>query len=282
MPELPEVETTCRALEAFLLNKTIQTVVVRQAQLRLPVPAELSSKCPGQSIQSIQRRGKYIIIQLSEGYLLIHLGMSGHIRLLIKPEIAKKHDHIELQFNDQTILRYNDPRRFGLWLYSEQSPLNHPLLARIGVEPLSREFTADYLYERANKKKQGIKTFIMDSQIVVGVGNIYATESLFQAKINPLTPVSSITLLHFAKLIKIIQSVLKKAIHAGGTTLRDFSSGDGKPGYFAQQLLAYGRQGKPCTRCSHSLTSIKITGRSSTFCPLCQPLNPLKAPHESQ
>ncbi len=269
MPELPEVETTRRGISHFLVNQVITQVNVRHRQLRFPIPA-LESLCTGQIIQAISRRGKYLLLELTTGYLLIHLGMSGHLRIAPAGNAAGKHDHIDLLLDNQRILRYNDPRRFGLWLYLTDDPFLHPLLAQLGPEPLSKSFSAIYLSNLAKGKKKAIKSFIMDSKVVVGVGNIYASESLFWAGIHPQTPANRLSMKQYTALVKQIKTVLRQAIEAGGTTLRDFHAHDGKPGYFINQLQVYGRKNLPCARCQTPIQVMIIGGRNSAFCPVCQ------------
>lgn len=270
MPELPEIETTRRGLSPFLLNQTITDIIIRQPQLRLPVTPALNDLCAGQVVNAICRRAKYLLLQLSEGYLLIHLGMSGHLRITDKNTIASKHDHIDMLLQNGLILRYNDPRRFGLWLYLKENPYQHRLLAHLGPEPLDDTFTGSYLSQRARHKKQSIKSFIMSNEVVVGVGNIYATESLFLAGIHPLTPAGSLKQAQHNVLVSHIKQVLEKAIKAGGTTLRDFYAIDGKPGYFTNDLQVYGRKNLPCFQCQTLIETTIIGGRNSAFCPRCQ------------
>lgn len=272
MPELPEVETTKRGISPFLVGQSIKQMIVRQTQLRLPVPPGLNELCQSQLIHSVSRRAKYLILQLSKGYLLIHLGMSGHLRIMQGERPADKHDHIDLCLSNGLILRYNDPRRFGLWLYLEENPCQHRLLSHLGPEPLSDPFNGEYLSQRAQKKTQKIKTFIMNNEVVVGVGNIYATESLFLAGIHPQKAAGSLALQDFEKLARAIKKVLQQAIEAGGTTLRDFYAFDGKPGYFAHALQVYGRQKHPCFHCNSTIQTLTLGGRNSAFCPNCQPL----------
>ncbi|MDI9819198.1 MULTISPECIES: bifunctional DNA-formamidopyrimidine glycosylase/DNA-(apurinic or apyrimidinic site) lyase [unclassified Legionella] len=273
MPELPEVETTKRGISPYLINSTITAAIVRQPQLRALVTPDLNHLCSGQSVLAVERRAKYLLLQLTQGHLLIHLGMSGHLRLIQGGVAAGKHDHIDLLLGNGYILRYNDPRRFGLWLYCADNPYKHPLLAHLGPEPLSETFNSCYLSQQAYKKKQSIKAFIMRNEIVVGVGNIYATESLFLAGIHPQTPAGSLDQKQCQQLVVRIKQVLRQAIHAGGTTLRDFYAIDGKPGYFVQDLKAYGRKGLPCLQCNSLIQTISIGGRNSAFCPVCQPNN---------
>jgi formamidopyrimidine-DNA glycosylase len=272
MPELPEIETTKRGIIPFLLNQTIAAVIVRQPKLRLPVPANLDALCAGQRIIDISRRAKYLLIHLSKGYILIHLGMSGHLRIVGKETPLRKHDHVDLLLEQDTILRYNDPRRFGLWLHIDKNPSEHPCLRHLGPEPLTEAFNTEYLYERTRGKSQGIKSFIMDNKIVVGIGNIYAAESLFLAGIHPKSLAGNLSKKQIGKLITHIKSVLNQAINVGGTTLRDFYAVDGKPGYFANKLHVYSRQHDECYTCKSLIQTTVIAGRNSAFCPTCQPL----------
>jgi formamidopyrimidine-DNA glycosylase len=272
MPELPEVETTRLAISPYLLEETIDKIVTRHHQLRLPVSSDLQFSV-GQKIRAIKRRAKYLLLHLSEGCLLIHLGMSGHLRIANGESEAGKHDHIDLQLKNGLILRYQDPRRFGLWLYLTQNPDQHPLLSHLGVEPLEDTFNVTYLFKRAHKKTQSIKSFIMNNEVVVGVGNIYATESLFLAGIHPLTRAGSIPCEKFEVLVNSIKKVLHQAITAGGTTLKDFYALDGKPGYFANELFVYGRKNQSCFRCATLIETVRIAGRNSAFCPGCQILD---------
>lgn len=271
MPELPEVEITRLGISPFLLDQTITDLVVRHQQLRLAIQPDLRQLCVGKQIKAISRRAKYLLFDLSEGYLLNHLGMSGHLHIVRQDVAAGKHDHVDFILSNGKVLRYNDPRRFGLWLYIEKNPEQHPLLAHLGPEPFSREFNPEYLSARAHSKIQTMKAFIMRNDIVVGVGNIYATESLFYAGIHPLTPASQTTYDEFAKLVSSITQVLQQAINAGGTTLRDFYSAEGKPGYFTNKLQVYGRKNLPCYQCGTTIETLTIAGRNSAYCPVCQP-----------
>lgn len=271
MPELPEVETTKQGITPFLVNQTILCATVRQPKLRLPVTHHLSRLCAGRTLLSISRRAKYLLLHLSEGHVLIHLGMSGHLRIVKSQEPIGKHDHIDLCLTNGAILRYNDPRRFGLWLYIAENPLQHRLLAHLGPEPLTEEFNGDYLYLSARHKTQCIKSFIMNNKIVVGVGNIYAAESLFLAGIHPITAAGALSKEEMLRLSDHIKHVLQQAINVGGTTLRDFYAADGKPGYFSNELKVYGRKNNPCFTCKTSIEAIFIAGRNSAFCPRCQP-----------
>jgi formamidopyrimidine-DNA glycosylase len=274
MPELPEVETTKQGITPLLINQPIVGVTVRQQQLRLPVTPNLSALCSGKLLITISRRAKYLLLHLSEGYLLIHLGMSGHLRIVNSQAPTGKHDHIDLCMENGSILRYNDPRRFGLWLYIEENPLHHRLLRHLGPEPLTAAFNGDYLYLCSRKKTQCIKSFIMNNKIVVGVGNIYAAESLFLAGIHPLNPAGNLSKEQLFYLSYHIKKVLQQAIDVGGTTLRDFYAADGKPGYFSNELKVYGRRKKNCYACNTLIEVVTISGRNSAFCPTCQPEHP--------
>lgn len=270
MPELPEVETTRLAIASHLVNNTISKVILRHKQLRLPVSPDIIL-LEGQRVIRIERRAKYLIMQCTDAYLLIHLGMSGHLRLLSTSLLAGKHDHIDLCFANGQILRYHDPRRFGLCLYLNHHPNTHPLLMHLGPEPLSGAFYADYLFKKCQGRTQAIKALIMNNAIVVGVGNIYATESLFMAGIHPLHPAGTLTYPQIEALTNSIKTILQTAINAGGTSLRDFYRLDGKPGYFFTQLQLYGRKNQQCYQCQSIIQNVRIAGRYSTFCPTCQP-----------
>lgn len=268
MPELPEVETCRSGIAPHLVKQQIAAIEIRTPRLRWPVP-ELHGLI-GQQILSVERRGKYLKLVCSAGYILIHLGMSGSLRILQESQQPGKHDHIDLVTATGLILRYNDPRRFGCWLFHNNPHTDHPLLAELGPEPLTESFNATYLYQLSRKKSAPIKSLIMDSHVVVGVGNIYACESLFKAGINPKRAAGKVTQEKTGRLVAAIKGVLAAAISQGGTTLRDFTDSNGKPGYFKQQLLVYGRQGEPCYNCGHSIKNVRIGQRSSFFCPHCQ------------
>ncbi|MFA5960205.1 MAG: bifunctional DNA-formamidopyrimidine glycosylase/DNA-(apurinic or apyrimidinic site) lyase [Tatlockia sp.] len=270
MPELPEVETTCRGISPYLLNQTITGVVVRQAKLRFEIPSDLNARCTGQVIRRIARRAKYLLFELSEGYLLNHLGMSGHLMVVGLNTPVRKHDHFDLLLSNGFVLRYNDPRRFGLWLHFTENPASHRLLAHLGPEPLSLDFDSNYLQQCAHNKNMPVKNLIMHNEVVVGVGNIYATESLFLAGIHPLTPAKCLNAAQCDILVQHIKTVLQKAIAAGGTTLRDFYNSEGKPGYFSNELAVYGRKNKPCMQCKTLIQTLSIGNRASAFCPSCQ------------
>lgn len=270
MPELPEVETTLRGILPHVKGKTITDVHVRQAQLRWPVPTQLASKLSQRKILAVTRRAKYLLLTLSNGTVIIHLGMSGSLRYLDAQTPAQKHDHVDIIFADNHCLRLRDPRRFGAVLWSSQDISEHPLLRSLGPEPLSSAFNAAYLFACAQQRKIAIKSFIMDSHIVVGVGNIYANEALFQCGIHPTRAAGRIAMPRYENLVVAIKQVLRTAIQQGGTTLRDFTSADGKPGYFRHALQVYDRSGQPCTRCTQRIRKIILGQRSTFYCTHCQ------------
>lgn len=270
MPELPEVETTLRAIGPVLEGRRIECVIVRRADLRWPIPEDLPSRLKGQRVERVRRRAKYLLADVAGGTLIVHLGMSGSIRILEKSLPAGPHDHIDLQIAGGPQLRYTDPRRFGAWLWTDMLPEHHPLLKKLGPEPWDLVLTPEALHRRSRHRAVPIKAFIMDNAVLVGVGNIYATEALFRAGVRPGRAAGRVTLKEWAFLLKEIRSVLEAAIRSGGSTLRDFTSGDGKPGYFAQTLQAYGRAGEPCVLCESEIRETKIGGRASAYCPACQ------------
>jgi len=267
MPELPEVETTKNGLEKILTKKKITKVEILNSNLRWIVDEAIRSMINNQTIRSFSRRGKYILFNLDKGHLMIHLGMSGKIHVVDINEPLKKHDHFLLYFNNQ-VMRFNDPRRFGSIFYLKD--LNHKLLNNLGVEPLEDSFHKNYLFENSRNKTQNVKAFIMDSKIVVGVGNIYACESLYNAGINPKTKSNKISKQRYLNLTENIKKVLNKAIKAGGTTLQDFAKVDGKPGYFSQELSVYGRENENCYNCNGKIIRIVQNQRSTFYCPKCQ------------
>lgn len=270
MPELPEVETSRRGIAPHIEGKTFKTVVVRQARLRWPVPEALNTLLPGLRLNSVARRGKYLLLNTVSGTLILHLGMSGNLRITTPKQPPGKHDHVDFIFADDTVLRFNDPRKFGAVLWTDGDALGHPLLVNLGPEPLSTAFDGDYLLQRAGKRSLPIKALLMDSHIVVGVGNIYANESLFLAGILPTRPAGEISSQEYQCLVKAVKSVLQQAITQGGTTLRDFTDAQGKPGYFRQSLRVYGRVDQPCLTCAEPVQHIKIGQRASYFCKFCQ------------
>lgn len=270
MPELPEVETTLRGIKAHIENQIIDNVIIRQHQLRWRIPTFLPKKLCGKKINLIERRGKYLLFKTDDGSLLLHLGMSGSLRIVTEPMPPKKHDHVDIKFTNQVILRFTDPRRFGAILWIKHNPHDHPLLNKLGPEPLTNAFSARYLWQRAQGRSTAIKSFIMDNKIVVGVGNIYATEALFSAGIHPAQPAKNLSQTHMMNLVKAIKQILRHAIKRGGTTLKDFVDSQGKPGYFTQQLKAYGRTGLPCVNCNSPLLIMRIGQRSTVYCNHCQ------------
>ena len=273
MPELPEVETTKTSLLP-LLQQRVQIVEVRESRLRWPIPEDIS-RLNGQRLIGLQRRSKYILAEFEQDQMLWHLGMSGSFRLATAQDELRKHDHLMIGFEDGTQLRYHDPRRFGciLWLNEESQ---NKLLNPLGPEPLGDEFNADYLYQKLKNKQVGIKIAIMDNHVVVGVGNIYATESLFNLGIHPAQPASRLSKKQIVQLVDEIKRILKSAIDLGGSTLRDFTNAVGENGYFQQTLLAYGRAGEMCVQCETPLENLKLGQRASVFCPQCQPLKRIK------
>ena len=270
MPELPEVETTLRGIEPHVLGNSVAGIIIRESRMRWPIPINLEEKLKNKQILGLQRRGKYILVVVDSGTLIVHLGMSGSLRIATADGPVKKHDHIDILLNQGPILRYHDPRRFGCLLWAEGDPLTHPLLAELGPEPFDPVFCGEYLHEASRGRKMAVKTFIMDSHLVVGVGNIYANEALFRAAIDPRRAAGRISIQRYRVLAKVIVEVLREAITQGGTTLRDFVNASGKPGYFQQTLAVYGRAGEPCVLCSEPLRSVRLGQRSTFFCPRCQ------------
>jgi formamidopyrimidine-DNA glycosylase len=274
MPELPEVETTCRGIQPYVQAAVIDALVVRNGRLRWLVDQErMNQELKGQRVRTLTRRGKYLLLWLDTGVLLLHLGMSGSLRILDSQVAFGKHDHIDLRFEKGLVLRYNDPRRFGAFVwhsFTDGLVENHSLLAHLGPEPLLTDFTGDYLYKRSRGHQLPVKSFIMDAKVVVGIGNIYANEALFAAGIHPLKSAARLSRPKAEKLVVEIKSILTRAINRGGTTLRDFVGGDGKPGYFAQELNVYGRGGEPCRHCAKPLTERRLQNRTTVFCTLCQ------------
>ena len=269
MPELPEVEVCRQGISPHITNQQVKEVVVRHWQLRWPISENITD-IRGHTVLSVERRAKYLLIRFEHGTLLLHLGMSGTIRVLEQGCAVNKHDHLDVVFTNGKILRLNDPRRFGaaLWLTTQQE--SDKLLAKLGPEPLTDEFNQAHFAVKAKGRKVPIKTFIMNNNIVVGVGNIYANEALFLAGVRPTTLAGNITEQQIARLVQAIKQVLSQAIKQGGTTLKDFTQADGKPGYFAQQLNVYGRAGQPCVKCNTVLDEIRQANRSTVFCKNCQ------------
>lgn len=271
MPELPEVETTRRGVEPHLAGATITGVVVREARLRWPVPPALASTLIGLPVLAVRRRAKYLLLEFASGTLLVHLGMSGSLRLVAADTPPQKHDHIDLILDGHTALRYRDPRRFGAMLWHVGPVEFHPLLAELGPEPLGDQFDGDTLYRASRGRTTSIKQLLMDNHVVVGVGNIYANESLFQAGIRPGRAARRLTHADCDRLAAAIKNILARAIEAGGSTLRDFVGASGKPGYFQQTYAVYGRAEEPCHSCGSLIRQIRQGQRSSYYCPHCQP-----------
>lgn len=268
MPELPEVETTCRGIAPHVLGQQVEHAVVRQPRLRWPVPP-LEKLLAGQTVRSVERRAKYILLGFDNGTLIIHLGMSGSLRIVANDVPPRPHDHVDLRFAE-LCLRLHDPRRFGAMLWSEGDPLRHPRLRDLGPEPLSGQFDGAHLYRLARQRKVAIKSLLMDGKVVVGVGNIYATEALFRAGIHPERACHRVSRVRLDRLAHDVKAILSQAIKRGGTTLRDFLNESGNPGYFAQELMIYGRAGQSCKHCGTAVKTKQIGQRASAFCPKCQ------------
>jgi formamidopyrimidine-DNA glycosylase len=269
MPELPEVETTRRGIEPYLADNTITEIRIHNSNLRWPIPNEVQA-LKGSKVLSVDRRGKYLLIRVKAGTAIVHLGMSGSLRVSTANEPRRKHDHVEWQLETGEVLRLHDPRRFGCFLWQAVNSDEHPLLASLGPEPLGNEFTEDYLFAATRKRAVAIKLLIMNSHIVVGVGNIYASEALFLAGIRPGKAARRLTRVEAGALCEQIKTTLSRAIEQGGTTLRDFVNSDGNPGYFKQSLNVYDRQGEPCTRCDSVIKQKNLGQRSTYYCPKCQ------------
>lgn len=270
MPELPEVETTRRGIAPHLLNRTVLRVVIRQSRLRWPVPGDLPLHLQNQCIEAVERRGKYLLLRTPAGSVLLHLGMSGSLRILDARQPPGKHDHLDVVVDTGRCLRLTDPRRFGAVLWLPAGADDHPLLRHLGPEPLGPEFTADGLHRLSRNRRSPVKVFLMDSRVVVGVGNIYANEALFLAGIDPRRAAGRIALDRYRRLAAAVRQVLAEAIRQGGTTLRDFVGGNGDPGYFQLYLRVYGRAGQPCPHCSTPVRLLRLAQRATYFCPRCQ------------
>ncbi len=269
MPELPEVETTRRGLQPHALQRRILAVVARERRLRWPVEDAVLREPVAQRIVALERRGKYLLLQLERGCLIWHLGMSGSLRIAAHDEPAAAHDHIDLELDDGRRIRFRDPRRFGALLWTTGDPLHHPLLANLGMEPLAANFDGNALYA-LTRSRRPIKTVLMDSHRVCGIGNIYANEALFHARIAPDLPAESLSLQLANRLAGAISDTLQRAIAAGGSSLRDFVGADSQPGYFQQEYAVYGRTGLPCRRCGTPVVQHRQAQRSTFFCPACQ------------
>ena len=269
MPELPEVETSRRGISPYVSGERVDNVVVRERRLRWPIATEVDDNLAGARIESVGRRAKYLLLNTGSGSAIIHLGMSGSVFIVERDTPAGVHDHFDIELASGKALRFRDPRRFGS-LHWATDPLQHKLLRDLGPEPLGDEFCGTYLWDRSRGRRVAIKQFIMNASVVVGVGNIYASESLFLAGINPRRAAGRIAKTRYDLLAEVIRTVLSKAIKAGGTTLRDFYGGDGEAGYFQQELEVYGRDGEPCSRCDRPVSSIVQGQRSTFYCKNCQ------------
>lgn len=270
MPELPEVETTLRGIAPHLQGQRVAGVVIRNAQLRWPIPTTLPSLLKNAVVRSLRRRAKYLLINFDHGTLILHLGMSGSLRILPHPTPPEKHDHFDLILDSGELMRLRDPRRFGAVLWHEGDVFSHPLLAHLGPEPLSSDFDANHLHQKTRSRAIAIKLAIMDNQLVVGVGNIYANEALFRAGIKPQLAAHRLSKTRCETLASTIKAVLTEAINKGGSSLRDFIHSDGSSGYFQQHYFVYGRKDEPCKTCGTSIKQIKQGQRSSFYCPSCQ------------
>jgi formamidopyrimidine-DNA glycosylase len=270
MPELPEVETIRRGIKPHVVGKKITDVIIRDRRLRRPVPKGLEKKLMGRKLRDLERRAKYLVFHFDRGALILHLGMTGSLRILTGDMPPAKHDHADFVFSGKTRLRFRDPRRFGCILWTEGDPLQHELLRNLGPEPLGKGLTGTYLFAKSRKRVQAIKSFLMDSRIISGIGNIYANEALFSAGIHPGKRAGRLTKSQCATLAAGIKKVLTRAIAKGGTTLRDYVNGKGEPGYFRLELKVYDRKGQPCYRCGSLIKSQRHGQRSSFYCPTCQ------------
>jgi len=270
VPELPEVETTRTGIAPYVVGEVVKDIIIRERQLRWPIPANLKRSLKNQLIRKLKRRAKYLLFYTDNGCMILHLGMSGSLRMIENKQAHEKHDHVDIIFESGHLLRFRDPRKFGSILWTRDDPMDHRLITHLGPEPLEKEFNTDYLYARSRKRTQAIKTFIMNSHIVVGIGNIYANEALFMSGIRPRQKAGKISKARYEKLVANIKQVLTNAIEKGGTTLRDFVNGNGKPGYFRQKLLVYDRAGASCVNCKQAIKMIRQSQRSTYFCSNCQ------------
>lgn len=270
MPELPEVETTRRGVAPHVERQKVTAVRVYDPRLRWPVPHDLPSRLVGRMVDRVDRRSKYLLFRIGAGTLIVHLGMTGSLRVYRDPPARRPHDHIDLEFANGVVLRYHDPRRFGAMLWSPRTVRDHPLLAALGPEPLSPEFTPQYLFRVTRSRSAAIKLALMDSRVVVGVGNIYANESLFRAGIRPTTRARRLSLARLTRLVDAVRATLDDAIAKGGSTLRDYVDSDGESGRFQLEYYVYGRAGEPCRVCRSIIRTVRLGGRATTYCPMCQ------------
>ena len=269
MPELPEVETTRRGIAPLITGRRVARVVVRDARLRWRVPPRLARELPGHTIDSVTRRAKYLLLGTRAGTVIMHLGMSGSLRVVAAGAAPRRHDHVDIVFDNDACLRLHDPRRFGSILWSAD-PANHPLLAGIGPEPLSAAFDAEHLFRVSRGRRRAIRDVLLDGAVVAGVGNIYANEALFAARVRPRRQAGKLTRAECARLVSALRATLTRALKAGGTTLRDYLNANGAPGEFKLRLKVYGRSGRPCPRCRAPIRQIRLGQRSAFFCPTCQ------------
>ncbi|MBZ0091265.1 MAG: bifunctional DNA-formamidopyrimidine glycosylase/DNA-(apurinic or apyrimidinic site) lyase [Sulfuricellaceae bacterium] len=270
MPELPEVETTRRGLEPHLAGQRIRAVIIRNPRLRQPIPAELPAILPGRTVKQVLRRAKYLLLDCERGWLIVHLGMSGSLRVLPEETPPEKHDHFDLVLENGLCMRLRDPRRFGAVLWTADDPLDHPLLARLGIEPLTDEFDGAWLHRQLRGRKTSIKQTLMDGHLLVGVGNIYANEALFRTGIRPQTAAQRLSRPRCDRLAQTIKETLLQALAAGGSSLRDFVDSAGKPGYFQQSYYVYSRQDQACRVCASPIRHLRQGQRSTFYCPACQ------------
>ena len=270
MPELPEVETTRRGIEPHVVGRRIRQLLVHDWRLRWPVDPAIAPAIAGRAIQRAGRRAKYLLLETDAGTLILHLGMSGSLRVLPASTPRIIHDHLDIELDSGQTLRFNDPRRFGSLLFTTGDPNSHPLLRHLAPEPLENEFNADYLWKITRRRAVAIKQLIMNSRLVVGVGNIYASEALFRARIRPRRQARSLTRQECARLVRAIKATLTMALKVGGTTLRDYVGADGNPGYFRQKLYVYERAGKPCRVCRRPVRQFTQGQRSTYWCANCQ------------
>lgn len=270
MPELPEVEITRRGLSPHVIGRKVTGVIVRDRRLRWPVPAALPRALPGARVEALERRAKYLLMRTSQGTVILHLGMSGSLRIATTGTAPEPYDHVEIQLDDGRCLRLRDPRRFGCVLWTTTDPYRHPLLRHLGPEPLAPHLEADALFNRSRGRRVAIKHFLMDSRIVAGLGNIYVNEALFLAGIHPLRPAGRIARARYGPLVDAIQRVLEASLRQGGTTLRDFRNGEDRPGYFQLHLRVYQRAGAPCVSCARPVRRILQGQRSTFYCSHCQ------------
>jgi formamidopyrimidine-DNA glycosylase len=270
VPELPEVETTRRGIEPHVVGRRIRRLLVHEHRLRWPVDREIVTAVHGRAIRRAGRRAKYLLLETDSGTLILHLGMSGSLRVLPADTPRIAHDHVDIELDSGKTLRFNDPRRFGSLLFTREDPATHPLLRSLAPEPFAHEFDANYLWRVTRRRSVAIKQLLMNSRCVVGVGNIYASEALFRARVRPRRTARSLTREECARLVRAIKATLAMAVKVGGTTLRDYVGADGNPGYFRQRLYVYERDGKPCRVCRRPVKQFTQGGRSTYWCPNCQ------------